>query len=309
MAGLYDGVEEAAFMKVAGGFIFQTNNPWFFGPRRRYFVSEAQKVDIAKRIRETLQRLVPFVIAAAIIFPIVIIGGTFWFALRGGTLTVTETNAAGKTKSYAQPIGANGSDFVLAGEGGAMLVCHVSGLPGNGATITYTWIDAKGKAGARSSLRFAPTGATFNIVDSSHRRINSAVAVGRVGATPNSILLCAMLLTLLTLGPYFAGIHIFSKERLRPLIANLPRSLERISRRDRSRNLASKLSYKLLAIMGFGSAASFFVNGASIVGAAFEHRPSVYPAFVWTAFVLSALLIARILYFVLLKTRLRGRVA
>ena len=45
MAGLYDGLEEVAFKPVAGGFVFQTSNPWLIGRQRRYFVNETQKVD------------------------------------------------------------------------------------------------------------------------------------------------------------------------------------------------------------------------------------------------------------------------
>jgi hypothetical protein len=69
VAGLYQGVEELAFTRVAGGFVFQTRNPWFFGPHRRYFVNEAQKSTIAACTRETLRRLIPVVIVAAIVFP------------------------------------------------------------------------------------------------------------------------------------------------------------------------------------------------------------------------------------------------
>ena len=119
MAGLYNGVEELAFTRVADGFVFQTNNPWFFGPRRRYFVTDAQKSIISACIRETLRRLMPIVIAAAIVIPLVLIGGTLWRALQGASLGVTVTNATGETTSYIQAIDRDGSTVTLAGEAGA----------------------------------------------------------------------------------------------------------------------------------------------------------------------------------------------
>jgi hypothetical protein len=53
MAGLYDGLEEVAFKRVAGGYLFQANNPYFFGPKQRYLVNETQKAEIAPCLRET----------------------------------------------------------------------------------------------------------------------------------------------------------------------------------------------------------------------------------------------------------------
>ena len=46
MAGLYDGIEEAGFKRIDGGYVFQSRNPWFFGPSHRYLVDEAQKAEI-----------------------------------------------------------------------------------------------------------------------------------------------------------------------------------------------------------------------------------------------------------------------
>ena len=56
MAGLYDGLEEAAFFKRAdGGYIYGSPNPWLFGPSVNYVVTDADKAAIANRIRETLR--------------------------------------------------------------------------------------------------------------------------------------------------------------------------------------------------------------------------------------------------------------
>src|SRR4051812_26142891 len=222
VAGLYDGVEEVRFTSVAGGFVFQTNNPWFFGPRRRYFVNEAQKSAISACIRETLRRLIPLVIAAAILIPIVLISGTFWLALQGATLDVAVTSATGETTSYNRPITAEGATVTLAAQAGAKMVYRVTGFPGKDAVMTYSWVDAKGKAGAPSSTPFGPAGMKVAIVDDNQRTINSAVLVGRRGATPNAILLDAALLGLATFAPYFAAIHLYGLRRLRPLLVDLP---------------------------------------------------------------------------------------
>jgi hypothetical protein len=298
-------VEELAFTRVAGGFVFQTRNPWFFGPHRRYFVNEAQKSTIAACTRETLRRLIPVVIVAAIVIPLALIGGTLWLALQGASLGVTVTNANGDTTSYIQAIGRDGSTVTLAGAAGAKIVCHVSGFPGKDATITTTWIGATGKAGAPTSSPFGRGGMKVNVVDANHRTINSAVLVGRVGATPNAILLYATLLGLATFGPYFALIHLYTMRRLRPLLAGLPRSYERIASRDKSQSFASKVSFKLLLVMGVGGAAGCVGNGMIFVDAALEHRSIANQPVAWVAMAASALITARVAYFMILRARLR----
>ena len=106
-----------------------------------------------------------------------------------------------------------------------------------------------------------------DVVDDQHRAISSAILKGRVGATPNAILLYATLLGLATFWPYFALMHLYSMRRLRPLLADLPRTHERITLRDKSRGFASKVSFKLLVVMGIGGAAGCFANGIMIATA------------------------------------------
>ena len=305
MAGLYHGVEELAFTRVAGGFVFQTHNPWFFGPRRRYFVNEAQKSTIAACLRETLRRLIPVVIVAAIAIPLVLIGGTLWLALQGVSLGVTVTSATGKATSYIQAIDRDGTTVTLAGEAGVKIICHVSGFPGKDATITTTWVNATGKAGASTSSPFGDGGMRVNVVDANHRMISSAVLVGRVGATPNAILLYSTLLGLATFGPYFALIHLYRMRRLRPLLADLPRSHVRITSRDKSQSFARNVSFKLLLVMGIGSAVGCLANGMIIVDAALEHRSIANQPVAWVAMAASALLTARVAFFMILRARLR----
>jgi hypothetical protein len=83
MAGLYDGLEETAFKRVPGGYVFQSRNPWFFGPPHRFLVTEVQKTEIARCVRETFQRIKPYVFATAVAMPVALGGGIFWLISQG----------------------------------------------------------------------------------------------------------------------------------------------------------------------------------------------------------------------------------
>jgi hypothetical protein len=83
MAGLYDGMEEPAFKRVEGGYVFQARNPWFFGRSRHYLVNEAQKAEIAACLRATLRRLTPWVFVAMVVLPLLIGGGVFLLVSLG----------------------------------------------------------------------------------------------------------------------------------------------------------------------------------------------------------------------------------
>jgi hypothetical protein len=45
------GVEEALFKRVGDGWIFSAPNPWTFGRRHSYLVDDAQKAELAMRVR------------------------------------------------------------------------------------------------------------------------------------------------------------------------------------------------------------------------------------------------------------------
>jgi hypothetical protein len=47
-------LEESQFQQVPEGWLFTTANPWFFGSRRTYLLTEAQKPAIAQRVRRGL---------------------------------------------------------------------------------------------------------------------------------------------------------------------------------------------------------------------------------------------------------------
>ena len=57
MAGfqfLPSGLEQGQFQQVPEGWLFTTANPWFFGSRRTYLLTDAQKPAIAERVRRGL---------------------------------------------------------------------------------------------------------------------------------------------------------------------------------------------------------------------------------------------------------------
>jgi len=50
MAKWYEAANEASFKPVAGGYVFQSPNPWIFARPRYYLVNEAQKAQIMQRM-------------------------------------------------------------------------------------------------------------------------------------------------------------------------------------------------------------------------------------------------------------------
>jgi hypothetical protein len=115
MAGLYDGLEEVAFKRAEGGYVFQANNRFLIGPRRRFLVNEAQKADIAACMRETLRRIKPFVFVMMAALPAAIGGLIYWFVVTSATLTVIVVDSGGKTEIHDQAIGRHGATGTLAG--------------------------------------------------------------------------------------------------------------------------------------------------------------------------------------------------
>jgi hypothetical protein len=228
MAGLYDGLEEVAFKRISGGYLFVSNNPWLIGTRRRYFVNEAQKAEIAECLRQTMRRI----IICAVLIPLVLVAAVLWLAFSGCTLSVTTVGATGESSTYTQPIAPTGSTGTLAGAAGATIIFKVSRPPGKDATVTFTGVGPTGIASGPWVAQFGPAGSKIDFADASGNIVGSATLVGRTGATPGSIPLHAMLLTLGMFVPYIALMHAYSMRRLRSLIAGLPRSDERITLRE-----------------------------------------------------------------------------
>src|SRR4029077_18707375 len=85
--------------------VFQTNNRFLIGSRRRFLVNEAQKAEIAAGMRETLRRIKPVVFLMMVALPAAIVGLICWFVVTSATLTVIAADSAGKRESLLQAIG------------------------------------------------------------------------------------------------------------------------------------------------------------------------------------------------------------
>lgn len=310
MAGLYDGLEEVAFKRIEGGYVFQTNNRWLFGPRRRFLVNEAQKADIAGCMRETLRRIRPFVFAMMVVLPAAIGGLIYWFITTSATLTVIVADVGGKPEIHDQTIGRHGATGTIAGPDGSSVAFRVSGPPGPSATTTITSVAATGKVGETAVVGFDAKGTTINMTDAGKKRVvRVAKLVGRIGPTRTAGMLFAAAVTLTLFALYFAAIHIYSMRRLNPLLVGLPRTNERIRMREGIDRFAAKVSIKLLAVMGFGAAA--MLTGSAINMAEFiaAHRPLDQLPFLLLPAVAALVVAAQTVYLVVLRRRQRSRPA
>jgi hypothetical protein len=272
MRGLYDGFEEVPFKPVAGGYVFQSNNPWLIGPRRRYFVNEVQKAEIAACIRETLRRIKPFAFGAAAVIPLVLAGAIMWFTLSGATLVVTEVDAAGITTIHEQPIGKAGATGTQAYATGGHFTYAASGPPGADATVTIAGFDRAGKAGGSCVVKFDAGGTKIVMNDNDGHLVRTVTLTGRTGAPRDGVIWFAMLLGFALFVPLIVLIHLYSMARLRPLLAGLPRSDERITLRDSTERFAAKISNKFLALVGLGAVMGLVGNAITVITAIYGHR-------------------------------------
>jgi hypothetical protein len=309
MAGLYEGLEEVPFKRVIGGYVFQVNNPWLVGPRRRFFVDEAKKAELAACIRETLRRIRPFVFAAAILIPIVMIGAIFWFAMSGATLTVSIVEAGGKATSYSQALGSDGVTETLAAAEGSSVTFHVSGPPGQDATVSVAVTASNGKPGTTAVLKFDRGIATINMADSKKQVVRSVRLVARNGQPARAIMIFAIAVSLALFAAYFAAIHVYSMARVRPLLAGLQPSEDRISLHETTERYATKASNKLLALMGVSAVTLLIGSGIDLGRALLEPQLSDNLPFMAAAFVIAILVAARFGYFLFVRSRTRQNTA
>ncbi len=307
MAGLYDGLEELAFKRVTGGYLFVSSHPWFFGPARRYLVTEAEKAKIAECLRQTLQRIKPFALATAVLMPLVLVAAVLWLSFTGCRLTVILIDEKGQSSTYTQPIGPDGAIGTLDAASGATVTFKVSGPPGEGATVTFIGVGRNGKASTPSIAPFGPGGAKICFADASGHIVGSATLVGRTGATRRTVTLYAMLLALAMFVPYVGLMHVYRMHRLRPLIAGLRRSDERFSLRERMESFAGKAPFKLIALLGACSAMGFLGAAMSFAGALLANRSVPNPLLVLPVMAATALMTGYIGYLILLRTKLRRK--
>jgi hypothetical protein len=309
MAGLYDGLEEVGFKRIEGGYVFQTNNRWLFGPRRRFLVNEAQKADTAACMREKLQRIRPFVFAMMVVLPAAIGGLIYWFIATSATLTVIVVETGGKTEIHEQAIGRHGATGTLAGADGSSAVFRVSGPPGAGATVTTTAVMASGKVGATTVMPFDAAGAIINMADAKKRIVRTAKLVGRTGPTRTAGMLFAATVTIVLFALYLGAIHIYSMRRLNPLLVGLPRTNERIGMREGIDRFAAKVSIKLLAVMGVGAALMLAGSAVNLAEFFAAHRPLDQLPFLLLPAVTALVVVAQTAYLVVLRRRQRSRPA
>jgi hypothetical protein len=282
MAGLYDGLEEVPFKRIASGYVFQTNNPWFIGPKHRYVVNDAQKAEIAACIRETFRRMKPFVFAAMVLIPAILVGSIYWFATRGGTLTVTISNSDGRTTSYSQSIGPHGTGGMLPEADGSSVRFHVSGLPGAGATMTATGMTAAGKVGTPCTVRFDASGTTITITDDKNHVVRTVKLVGRRGPTLTALTIFAALVSLALFSVYVGLIHVYSRSRLQPLVAGLPPTDERIRFSENVQRFGVNVSTKLLAVMGISAIVMLLGNAFALTNDFVSNSASANPMHIVT---------------------------
>jgi hypothetical protein len=302
MAGLYDGLEELGFKPFAGGYVFQTPNPWLIGRPRRYFASEGQKGRITECLRQTYRAMRAWVIVAALFIPIAIVGCALWFALTGTTLTVTVTDASGGVVSTSELLDAHGIIGTLHGTQGQTVVYTISGPPSTGSTLTVTPYDATGKAGKPSVVPFAASGSTITLT-------NGAVTVSTVHLSARSghglggTKWPTMLVTFGLYAVYVAAIHIYRTRRLRPVLAGLPSSSERITVREGLESMASRISLKLFVVFAASAVIGWAANVPALVGDVLNHRlPSMATL---TGFAAATLLLGQAVF--LWQCRRRGK--
>ena len=240
------GPEERFFKPAPGGYVFQLNSPWLFGPSRRFLVDEAQKTEIAACFRRNRRTSLMLLIVLLALMSLASAAGIFWLSTHGSMLKVTITSVDGASTSYSQSIGANGADGVLTGAAGATVHFHVSGPPGEGATLTVTPFDAAGKAGGAAVTPFRPGAAKINLNDEKGRLVSSAILATEVGATPNVISLCNAIILIAIGVSVLALMNGYAWAKLHPLIAGLPRTDLRITFMERMRNSAKAISPKAL---------------------------------------------------------------
>jgi hypothetical protein len=306
MAGLYDGLEEVAFKQVAGGYVFQTNNPWLIGPQRRYFVNEAQKAEIAACIRQTLRRITPFVLAAAILIPLVLVAAVFWFVIGSGpTVSLTVASVVDQTSQSTVstlPIGPTGATFPYAAQPpvGTMAITaiSVSGSPGSDAVASFTVVDLTGKS-TTYTQPFGPAGSKFTFSASNGSAVFTLV--GRAGRTSGAIYLYTALLGLGIFVPYLALVHAYRMWTLQPLIAGLPRSDERITLREHAEGLAAKMSLKFLLVAIVALIAGVTTLSGTVIHAILEDRP--IPPMGFLTMATSSLTMAYFGYLLVLKLK------
>jgi hypothetical protein len=308
MAGLYDGLEEVAFKPVAGGYVFQTSNPWLIGRKRRYFVNETQKAEITAGIRQIMRRMTPLVLVMAVLIPLVIVAAALWLAVGGrptATLTVvTEVDHTSRSTVATLPIDPTGATFSYTADppAGSMAVTaiHVSGPPGGSAVAGFTVIDQTGQS-TTYTQPFGPAGVKFTF--SAPNGSAAFTLIGQPGAPPSTIYLYTGVLGLGMFLSFIILMHAYRTRKLRPLIAGLPQSDERITWRENVEAFAAKVSLKLVLLLLVAGVVAFIGGAMHLATVILEDHPISKMDLIATA--ATGVMTAYVAYLLVLRMRKR----
>ncbi|MFI4998119.1 MAG: hypothetical protein ACHQAQ_20330, partial [Hyphomicrobiales bacterium] len=97
--------------------------------------------------------------------------------------------------------------------------------------------------------------------------------------------------------------HAYSMRRLRPLIAGLPRSSERITLGEGIEGFAAKASFGLLVVMGAGGAMGIVGSGMILADAILENRAIANPQLMLLGMSASGLATAFVGYLLIVRAK------
>ena len=268
MTGLYAGIDEAPFKRTAGGWVFQTHNKWLLGSRDRYFVTDAQKSEIAACLRSSIRRVSRYAVGYVLLMILLMGLGIAWLLSHyGSTISISSKDEAGEatTTQFVNATGAKG-EFT---SGGVAFTYSADGPPGDGHKLSVNQLDASGKIAQTCVFPFAEGAPTTVIVKDgvSGRVVRTIVLAGRFNPEGAHLGFWSALLGIVLLLPLLGMAHAYNYRKLRPLVLGLPRSEEKITWREGALSLARHASSKYLALMLFNALMGFlFIATRSFQG-------------------------------------------
>jgi hypothetical protein len=134
--------------------------------------------------------------------------------------------------------------------------------PGFGDKLTITGLDASGKV-ATCVSDFVEGTTTLDMKDATGRLVRTAILGGHADLSAGHIWLWGL--------P-----HAYGYRRLRPLVAGLPRSEERITRREHVTSLAINASPKYLFLILFGGSMGLIGSGIVLADGWLQGRSILY---------------------------------
>jgi hypothetical protein len=134
----------------------------------------------------------------------------------------------------------------------------------------------------------------------------AGMALARGARIPSTELIAFLVVTALAVIPIVIVPHIYLVRSMRPLLAVLPRTEERITLSDQLHSLAGAISGRLLLLGGIGGSIVVIVNIVSIVDAIAEVRSGGFYSSIF-GLVIGALLMSYFGYLAFLKRKLKRR--